>query len=153
MVHLLHFRFHSSSPGCLRSTTLSLSLWGPVDCNFGDGVGTIAQHVSNPAHFFLVMMVSISCRWHRAKRSRLEAVLGQKMRQIFLRLVMRKDDSLARTCSVICQHSDPCRGVDNLQLWWSFSVVLMLYCDDLHTAFRLLKAFLALLSLKQATGF
>ena len=153
MVHGLHFCFHSSSPGCLRSTTF----------RFPSGVQWIATLVMELAslrstcpiqgHRFLVIMVSISSFWHRAKRSRLEAVLGQKMRQIFLRLVMRKDDSLARTCSVICQHSDPCRGVDNLQLWWSISVVLMLYCDDLHTAFRLLKAFLALLSLKQATGF
>ena len=49
VVHLLHFRFHSSSSGCFRSTTLPLSLWGPVDCNFGDGVGILAKHVPNPA--------------------------------------------------------------------------------------------------------
>ena len=49
VVHLLHFRFHSSSPGCLWSTMLLLSLWGPVDCNFGDGVGLLAQHRPNPA--------------------------------------------------------------------------------------------------------
>ena len=28
---------------------LLLSLCGPVDCNFGDGVGILAQHVPNPA--------------------------------------------------------------------------------------------------------
>ena len=49
VVHLLHFRFYSSSPGCLRSTTLPLSLWSPVDCKFGDGVDIIAQRVPNPA--------------------------------------------------------------------------------------------------------
>ena len=48
MVHVLHFGFHSSSSGCLRSTTLLLTLWGPVDCNFGDGVGILTQHVPNP---------------------------------------------------------------------------------------------------------
>ena len=25
-----------------------LSLWGPVDCNFGAGVSILAQHVPNP---------------------------------------------------------------------------------------------------------
>ena len=54
-------------------------------------------------------------------------VLGQKMRWIFLRLVMLEDDSFARLCLVICQHSDLYRRVDNTQLWWSFSFVLMLY--------------------------
>ena len=49
VVHVLHFRFHSSPPGCLWSTTLLPSLWGPVDCNFGDGAGILAQHVPNPA--------------------------------------------------------------------------------------------------------
>ena len=49
VVHVLQFGFHSSSPGCLQSTTLLLSLWGPVDCNFGDGVGILAQHVPSPA--------------------------------------------------------------------------------------------------------
>ena len=49
VVHFLHFRFHSSSPGCLLSITLPLSLWRPADCNFSDGVGILAQHVPNPA--------------------------------------------------------------------------------------------------------
>ena len=70
VVHVFHFRFHSSSPGCHRSTTLPRFLWGPVDCNFGDGVAIAS-------YSFLVMMVSISSCWHRAKRSRLEMVLGQ----------------------------------------------------------------------------
>ena len=49
VVHVLHFLFHSSSLGCLQSTTLPLSLRGPVDCNFGKGVDTLAQHMPNPA--------------------------------------------------------------------------------------------------------
>ena len=49
VIHVLHFCFHSFSPGCLRSTTLPLSLWGPVDWNFGDGVGILVQHMPNPA--------------------------------------------------------------------------------------------------------
>ena len=49
VVHLLHFHFHNSSPGCFQSTTLLLTLWGPVDFNFGDVVGILAQHMPNPA--------------------------------------------------------------------------------------------------------
>ena len=49
VVHLLHICFHSSSPGYLWSTMLPLSLWGPLDCNFGDGVGILVQHVLYPA--------------------------------------------------------------------------------------------------------
>ena len=48
VVHVFHFCFHSSSQSCLPSTTLPLSLWGPVDCNVGDGVGILMQHVPNP---------------------------------------------------------------------------------------------------------
>ena len=28
------------------------SFWGPVDCNFGDGVGILAQHAPSPAPSF-----------------------------------------------------------------------------------------------------
>ena len=49
VVHVLHFHVYSSSPGCLQSATLPLSLWGPVECNFGDGVGIHAQPVPKPA--------------------------------------------------------------------------------------------------------
>ena len=49
VVHLLHFHFHSSLPGYLWSTTLPHSFWGPVDHNFGDGVGILVQHLPNPA--------------------------------------------------------------------------------------------------------
>ena len=45
---IISIRFHSSSPGCLRSTMLHLSLWGSADCNFGNGVDILAQHVRNP---------------------------------------------------------------------------------------------------------
>ena len=82
MVHVLHFCFHSSSPGCLRPRF-----------RFPLGVQRIAALVMELAslrsmcpiqrHRFLVTMVSISSFWHRAKRSRLEMVLGQKMRWIF----------------------------------------------------------------------
>ena len=46
-VHDLHFHFHSSLPRCLLSITLPLFLWGPVDCNSGDVVGILVQHLPN----------------------------------------------------------------------------------------------------------
>ena len=49
LVHVLNFSFHSSSPSCCWSTTLLLSLWGLVDCSFGDGVGILVQHMPDPA--------------------------------------------------------------------------------------------------------
>ena len=45
VVHLLHFCFHISSPSCLWSTMLLLSVWGPVDCNSADGVCVLVQHM------------------------------------------------------------------------------------------------------------
>ena len=48
VVHVLHFCIHSSSPGCLQSTTFPLSLWGPVDCNFGDRFVILVRHMPNP---------------------------------------------------------------------------------------------------------
>lgn len=37
--------------------------------------------------------------------------------------------------------------LDRMQHWYSYSLVWVLYCDDLHTLFMLQKTFLALLSL------
>ena len=83
-VHVLQFLFHGSSPACLWSTTLPLSLWGPVDCNFVMELASLCSTYPVQRHRFLVVMVSVSPRWHRAKRSRLEMVLGQKMRWVVM---------------------------------------------------------------------
>ena len=61
-------------------------------------------------------------------------VLGQKMRWIFLRLVMLEDDSFARLCLVICQHSDPYRRVimrGQLGVKTNYSVFLSLQRGDI----------------------
>ena len=42
------------------STILQLFLWGPVDCNFGDGVGIPTQHVPNPAPLLPVLSLAPS---------------------------------------------------------------------------------------------
>ena len=47
-------------------------------------------------HRFLMMMVSISSCWHRAKRSGLEMVLGQKMRWIFPEVCRVKGQQLGK---------------------------------------------------------
>ena len=80
------------------STVLCQVVFGRSRFCFPSGVQWIAALVMELAslhstcqiqhYHFLVMMVSISSCWHCAKRSRLEMVLGQKMRWIFLRLVM-----------------------------------------------------------------
>jgi hypothetical protein len=48
---------------------------------------------------------------------------------------------------VIRIDSDPYNRVDSMQLWYSLSLVCLLYCDDFHTLLSDLKIFLALFSL------
>ena len=58
---------------------------------------------------------------------------------------MWKVDSLLRSLSVILKHSEPYSRVEITQLWYSLSLVLVLYWDDFQTLFIILNAFLALL--------
>ena len=77
------------------ATVLRQVVFGRPCFRFPFGVQWIANLVMELAslrstcpiqhHRLLVMMVSISSCWHRAKRSRLEMVFSQKMRWIFLR--------------------------------------------------------------------
>ena len=60
------------------------------------------------------------------------------------RSLVWKVDSLLRSLSVILQHSEPYNRVGSTQLWYSLSLVLVLYWDDFHTLFNMLKVFLAL---------
>ena len=93
MVPQLWFMFFISA-----STVLRQVVFGRPRFRFPSGVQWIATLVMEltsrcstcpfQRHRFLVMMVSISSCWHRAKRSRLEMVLGQMMHWIFLRLVL-----------------------------------------------------------------
>ena len=91
------------------STVLHQIVIGWPHFCFPSGVHWIATSVMELAslrstcpiqhHRFLVMMVSISSYWHCAKMSQLETVLGQKMCWIFWRLLVWKDNSLARSCT------------------------------------------------------
>ena len=60
VVHVLHFRFQSSSPGCLRSTTLPLSLWVLWIANVVMELASFRSTYPIQRHRFLVMMVFIS---------------------------------------------------------------------------------------------
>jgi len=90
-----------------------------------------------PIHFHhrLVMMVPMSFCLHLHSRSSLEIFSGQKIRRILCRHMVWKDRSLVRSTSVILQHSEPYRSVDTTQLWYSFSLVLVLYWVDLQILF------------------
>ena len=72
-------------------------------------------------------------------------VLGQNICRILLGLLVWKEDSWLRSLSVILQHSEPYSRVGGTQLWYSLSLVLVLYWDDCHMLVSILKAFLALL--------
>ena len=50
-----------------------------------------------------------------------------------------------RSLAVILQHSEPYSKVESTQLEYSLSLVSVLYWDDFHMLFSILKAFLALL--------
>ena len=122
VVPQLWFMFFISASTVLRQVVFSWPYF-----HFPSGVQWIATLVTELAslhstcpvqcHHFLVMKVFIFSCWHSAKRSWFETVLGKKMRWIFLRLVVWKDNSLARACSVLWQRSHPYRTVDNTQLW------------------------------------
>ena len=80
------------------ATVLRLVAFGRPRFRFPSGVQRIATMVMELAslrstcpiqrHRFLVMMVSVSSCWHRAKWPWLEMVFGQKMRWSFLRRVV-----------------------------------------------------------------
>ena len=55
-------------------------------------------------------------------------------------------DSLLNSLLVILQQSEPYSRLFSTQLWYSLSLVLVLYWDDFHTLFSILKAFLVLLT-------
>ena len=92
-------------------------------------------------------IVAIFSCLHCLSRSSFEILFGQKMCRILLTLFVWKTDSFVRSFSVILQHSDPYNRVDSMQLWYSLSLVCLLYCDDFHTLLSDLKIFLALFSL------
>ena len=64
-------------------------------------------------------------------------VLGQNILFILRRLLVWKVDSLWRSLSVVRQHSELYSRVDRTQLWYSLSLVLVLYWADFQTLFSL----------------
>ena len=73
------------------STVLRQVVFGRSRFRFPSGVQwivTLVMELASLRHRFLVVIISMSSCWHRAKRSQLQMVLGQKMRWVFLRLVV-----------------------------------------------------------------
>ena len=82
MVTKLWFMFFTSaSKFFARFSSMdyaSAVLWGPVDCNFGDGVGVLAQHVPNPTPslpgdsypFACAVLKGYGWRWFLPKKMR-----------------------------------------------------------------------------------
>ena len=96
-------------------------------------------------HHLCMMMVSMLSWLQRARSCWLEMVSGQKIRRILLRFFVWKMDNMFTSHSVILQYSKPYSRVESTQLWYSLSLVLVLYWDDLQMLFIILKVFLALL--------
>ena len=92
------------------------------------------------------IVVIFSCL-HCLSRSSFHILFCQKMCRILLKLLVWKTDSFVRSFSVTLQHSDPYNRVDSMQLWYSLSLVYLLYCNNFHTLLSDLKKFLGLLSL------
>ena len=79
----------------------------------------------------------------QVRRCWLEMVSGQNIRRILLKFWVWKVDSLLRSLAVILQCSEaPYSRVESTQLWYSRSLVLVVYWDDFHTLLNILKAFL-----------
>ena len=84
-----------------------------------------------PIHlqYLRMMMASMLSRLQRVRICCLEMVLGNDIRRILLRFLEWKVDRLLRSLSVILQHSEPYSRVESTQLWYSLSLVLVLYWD------------------------
>ena len=67
-----------------------------------------------------------------------ELCLTQNLRRLW------KTDHLHGSPSVILQHSEPHIRVDRAQLWYSFCLILVLYCWNLYTLLSILNTFMAL---------
>ena len=134
MIEGLQLRFHSPTPGDLRSSSLTFPLWCPAKGCAGDVALLPSHDMSDPfpssSHNDGTHIVLVS---------------GQNIRRILLRFLVWKVDSLLRSLSVILQHSEPYNKVEITQLWYSLNLSLMLYWDDFQTLFNILNAFLALL--------
>lgn len=93
---------------------------------------------------FISMFSMLSCS-HLLSSSSFEILFGQNILNIRRKLFVWKTDTLSRSSLVIRQHSDAYRRVEKTQLWYSFSLVLILYCCDFQMLLSMLKAYLALL--------
>ena len=131
----LKLPFYSSTPGVLGLPSCTLPFWCPVKGCAGDVAWLSSHHCHR--HMMMVTMLS----WlQRARRCWLEMVPGQNIRKVL--------GVEGRHCWVCFQSSSSIlrqSGVESTQLWYSLRLVLVLYQNDFHTLFSILKAFLTLL--------
>jgi len=95
-------------------------------------------------HLLLMLMVSMLSWRQRANSCSFEMVLSQKILRILLGLFRWKTERL-RSLAVILKNSEPYNRIERTHLWYSFSLVFVLYLWDLQTLLNILKAFLAFL--------
>ena len=98
----------------------------------------LALLVTCPIHLHrLRMMMVPMLSWLQRARCWLEMVSGQSTCRIYLRFSVWKVNSLLRSLSVILQRFKPYSRVESTRLWYSISLVLVLYWDDFHTFFSI----------------
>ena len=113
----LHLLFDWSLPSCLRSASLSLSLWCPVDGHSCNTIRFSSRTCQIHLHCHFMSLFFVSSSWHCSISSWLEMVLGQNIQEILQRHVLWKTDNLLSLASVIHQHSELYGKVDGTQLW------------------------------------
>ena len=135
---------------CCRilSSPSTVSVWhqvflGRAHLHFPSGVQCRAVQVMLPCslwvtclihlHRLHIMMVSTLSWLQWARSCWLEMVSGQKISRILLRFFVWKVDNLFTSHYVILKHSEPYSRLESTQLWYSLSLVLVLYWDDLQT--------------------
>ena len=125
--------FYNSKPGVLGSSLFLLPLWCPVKGCAGDVAWLSSHLMSDPSQSSL----------HDDRAYAVLVAAGEKM------LVGDgfgpEYSRLLRSRLVILEYFQPYSRVETMHLWYSLSLVLVLYWDAFHKLFSILKAFLDLL--------
>ena len=111
----------------------------------GDVSWLSSHHVSNPSPLPLHDDGAHAILVAAGEKMLVGDDLGPEYSQDSSKVLGVEGGQFVKSLSVILQHSELYRRVESLQLCYSFSLVLVLYWDDLHTLFSIRKAFLALL--------
>ena len=117
-------------PGDLGSSSPAFPLWCSVKGCASDVVLLLSHDMSDPSSSHNggshAVLVAASKKF----------LVGDGIHRILLRFLVWKVDSLLRSLSVILQHSEPYSREEITQLWYSLSLVLVLYWNDFQTLFH-----------------